>query len=74
LSFLFGLVAGGLLGAYWTRPGGWLGYLHGHHAYYPYYAPYYMPTYYVPQPGYYAYYPRAHYYQPYYYPAYYLPW
>ena len=47
LSFLPGLAAGGLPSAYWTRPGGWLSFAHGH--YYPYYGPpyaYYGPLYY----------------------------
>lgn len=29
MSFIGGLLAGGLLGAYWTRPGGWLSGIYG---------------------------------------------
>jgi len=83
LSFLLGLVAGGLLGAYWTRPGGWLGYTHGHG--YPYYGNYgptnYAPPYYYPYSTgsynpYYSPYYRSSNYQPYYLPyyPYYLPY
>ena len=41
LSLLLGLLGGGLLGAYWTRPGGWLGGIHGYQSYYPYQGPTY---------------------------------
>ena len=66
-SFLLGLVAEGLLGAYWTRPGGWLGSVHGYYGpqYAPYSAGYLAPTPYYPLP---VYYPRP---RPYYLPNYY---
>jgi len=57
MGFFTGLLIGGLLGAYWTRPGGWLGGWHG----------YYWPGYWYP--GWYGYGHPAYYG----YPAYYGP-
>ena len=58
MSFFGGLLAGGLLGAYWTRPGGWLSGIYGGTRPMPY-SYYYGPTYYpqaqyryLPQYGY----------------------
>jgi hypothetical protein len=72
MAFFIGLVTGGLLGAYWTRPGGWLG---GGQYYYPVYGypgyapyPYYQP--YYPEGGGYYWYPPAAYYPAGYAPGY----
>jgi hypothetical protein len=60
------MLLGGLLGAYWTRPGGWFGYWHGHYAQAPWYPGWYggYRGYYYPQQPYYYWDPPAQYYAP----------
>ncbi len=66
MGLFAGLLMGGLLGAYWTRPGGWLSGVYGGARALPY--SYYQTNYYPPSQ--YRYLPQYNYPPQYSYPVY----
>ncbi len=70
MGFIGGMILGGLLGAYWTRPGGWLSGIYGGARQMPA-SYYYRPMYYAPMQ--YRNFPQYNY-SSHYYPRYYYPY